>query len=265
MSSSVAGAGDAGPVGIWSELRLTLTDLVLPAPCAGCGATSAPSVCPECLADLGPPRLVPPQPVHPHGLPRRVYCLAGWEGSARELVLAHKERSRTDLARPLGRALAPAVACLAPGPVVLVPVPSRPAVRRSRGHDPVGRTARATAAALRADGTPALAIPLLRHSRVVRDQAGLTATERARNLAGALVARPGAAASLPAAALILIDDVLTTGATLTEATRALRAAGVEVAGAVVLAAVLRETLSKPEDCAQPRFHPVHQRAHGLPS
>ena len=252
-------------MGFWSDLHVTVTDLVLPAPCAGCGATSAASICPECLAALGPPRLVPPQPVHPHGLPRRVYCLAGWEGSARELVLAHKERARTGLARPLGRALAPAVARLAAGPIVLVPVPSRPAVRRSRGHDPVARTARATAAALRADGTPALAIPLLRHARTVRDQAGLTASQRARNLAGALVARPGAAAALPAAALILIDDVLTTGATLTEAARALRSVGLEVAGAAVLAAVLRETLSIPEDSVQQRIGPVHPRAHGLTS
>lgn len=253
------------PMGFWSDLRVSLTDLVLPAPCAGCGGTSAASICPECLAGLGPPRPVPPQPVHPHGLPDRVYCLAGWEGSGRELVLAHKERTRTGLAGPLGRALAPAVACVAAGPLVLVPVPSRSAVRRSRGHDPVARTAGAAAAALRAAGRPTLALPLLRHARTVRDQAGLTPGQRARNLAGALVARPGAAAAVPPAALILVDDVLTTGATLTEATRALRAAGLEVAGAAVLAAVLRKTLSIPEDSAQPPIHPVHQRRHGLTS
>lgn len=223
-----------------SELRVTLTDLLLPAPCAGCGTTSAASVCPACLAALGPPRRVVPQAVHPPGLPQ-VFCLSGWEGPVRDLVLAHKERGRTGLAAPLGRALASAVELAvesaagppANGPVVLVPVPSRPGVRRSRGHDPVARTAAAAAAALRATGTRALAVPLLRHGRGVRDQAGLTAIQRAANLAGALTVRPHAGRG----PVILVDDVLTTGATLTEATRALRAAGHAVRGAVVLAAV----------------------------
>lgn len=222
----------------WSELRVTLTDLVLPAPCAGCGATSAASVCLDCLAVLGTPRRVAPQPVHAPGLPP-AFCLAEWAGPARDLVLAHKERGRTGLAHPLGQALAPAARLAAAGPLVLVPVPSRPAVRRARGHDPVARTAAATAAALRADGTRALALPLLRHVRTVRDQAGLTAAQRAQNLAGALVARPRAAAAEPGSAVVLVDDVLTTGATLAEAARAIRAAGRPVAGAVVVAAVLR--------------------------
>lgn len=238
-------------MGVWTDLRVTLTDLVLPAPCAGCGATSAVSVCAVCRGALGPPRAVAPQPVHPAGLPP-VFCLAAWVDPARALVLAHKERGRTGLAGPLGRALAPAVALAAGGvagaasggravpvPVLLVPVPSRPGVRRSRGHDPVARTAAAAAAALREAGLSAQVRPLLRHARAVGDQAGLTAPERARNLAGALEARPGAAALARGAALVLIDDVLTTGATLTEAARALRATGRPVTGAAVLAAVVR--------------------------
>ncbi len=225
----------------WSDLRVTLTDLVLPAPCAGCGDASAASACAQCLADLGPPRAVSRQSVHPTGLPR-AFCLSEWSGPARELVLAHKERSRTGLARPLGRALAPAVVLAAGGPdraVLLVPVPSRPGARRARGHDPVARTATAAAAALRTAGVRAQAVSLLRHARAVGDQAGLTATQRARNLAGALAARPGAAAVAPGFDLVLIDDVLTTGATLTEAARALRVAGRPVSGAAVVAAVLR--------------------------
>ncbi|HUR73452.1 MAG TPA: hypothetical protein VMZ00_04205, partial [Sporichthya sp.] len=187
----------------WSDLRVTLTDLVLPAPCAGCGVMSAPSVCPACLAVLGTPRPVVPQAVHPAGLPR-VFCLSGWEGPARDLVLAHKERGRTGLAGPLGRALAPAAALAVgagpAGPILLVPVPSRPGVRRSRGHDPVARSAAAAAAALRRTGRRAVALPLLRHARTVRDQAGLTAGQRAHNMSGALVARPGTAEADPGCA-----------------------------------------------------------------
>jgi predicted amidophosphoribosyltransferase len=234
---SVGGLGEARPVS-WCKLAATITDLVLPAPCAGCGAVSPQSACADCLAALGPPRRVRPQSAHPAGLPP-VYCLGGWESPTRELVLAHKERARTGLARPLGRALAPVVRLAGPGPFVLVPVPSRPAVRRARGHDPVARTAAAAAAALRANGERALALPLLRHARTVADQAGLTAAQRAVNLAGALTARPGAAELIRGASLVLIDDVVTTGATLAESARALRAGGCRVAGAVVVAAVER--------------------------
>jgi predicted amidophosphoribosyltransferase len=110
-------------------------------------------------------------------------------------------------------------------------------MRRSRGHDPVARTAAAAAAALRAHGERTVALPLLRHARPVADQAGLTAAERAANLAGALLARPGSATAVGGSALVLVDDVLTTGATLAEAARALGAVGCPVTGAVVVAAV----------------------------
>ncbi|WP_019878227.1 ComF family protein [Sporichthya polymorpha] len=181
---------------------------------------------------------MPPQPVHPPGLPP-VRCLADWDGAARNLVLAHKERGRTELATVLGRVLAPAVAAAGPGPLLLVPIPSRPGVRRSRGHDPVARTAIAAAAALRAQDRTAQALPLLRHARAVRDQAGLGSAQRARNLAGALVARRGAGVAMPGASVVLIDDVLTTGATLSEAARALREAGIPVLAGAVVAAVLK--------------------------
>lgn len=189
-----------------------------------------------------------------------MYCLAGWHDPARALVLAHKERGRTGLARSLGRALAPAVRLVTAHPVVLVPVPSRAEVRRTRGHDPVARTAAAAAVALRAGGEHTLALPLLRHARPVADQAGLPASQRASNLAGALLGRPGAAAAVGGSAVVLVDDVLTTGATLAEAARALRAVGCSVAGGVVVAAVEHPTtrmsrsvgLTQPECSRSPR-------------
>jgi predicted amidophosphoribosyltransferase len=209
----------------------------------------------DCLATLVP-RRVDRARVHPTGLPA-VYCLAGWDGPARTLVLAHKERGRTELARPLGRALAPAVRRLATGPVVLVPVPSRAGARRERGHDPVGRMTAAAAAALRADGVRAHALPLLRHARPVADQAGLGVAQRAANFAGALVARPGTAGVVGPADIVLVDDVLTTGATLTEAARALAFRGCRVTGAVVLTAVEHGMsgsvgLTQPEGSRSPR-------------
>ncbi|WP_369688378.1 ComF family protein [Actinomadura macra] len=77
----------------------------------------------------------------------------------------------------------------------------------------------------------------LRHTRRVSDQAGLTVSERAANLAGALEAVPRA--KVAGRRVVLVDDVITTGATLAEAARALRAADAEVIGAATLAATQR--------------------------
>jgi predicted amidophosphoribosyltransferase len=68
----------------------------------------------------------------------------------------------------------------------------------------------------------------------VGDSAGLDPTARGANLGGAMTARPPAGCTA-----VLVDDIATTGTTLREATRALRAAGWRVVGAAVVAATLR--------------------------
>jgi predicted amidophosphoribosyltransferase len=218
-----------------------VADLVLPAGCPGCGAAGRSVVCPACAAALGPPRRVAPRPGAPP-----TYAMADWADPVRALVLAHKEHGRTGLARPLGVALAEVVlAALGEWateadarPVALVPVPSRPGVTRRRGHDPLRRTARAAVSALRAAGVPAELVPALRHTRRVLDQAGLSASARAGNLRGAMAVRPR---RLPhGARVIVVDDVVTTGATLAEAARALRNEGVDVRAAGVLAVTRRK-------------------------
>lgn len=206
-----------------------LLDLVLPRSCAGCDA-GGPVLCAACRQVLaGPPTgFVRPQPC-PAGLPPIVAALP-YEGVAAALLLGHKERGRLHLTRPLGVTLASAARLLATGPVLLCPVPSAPAAVRARGHDHAWRLTSATARALAVPATR-----LLLPTRGVADQAGLSTAARAANLAGALRARP------PTTTLrvIVVDDVITTGATLVEATRALRAAGHDVAGAAVLAATSR--------------------------
>ncbi|MFJ2741516.1 ComF family protein [Streptomyces sp. NPDC087440] len=115
--------------------------------------------------------------------------------------------------------------------LVLVPVPSARRSVAARGQDPVRRIAFVAAGELRRSGTPARVAPVLRQSRRVGDQAGLNARERLANLAGALEVVPGGTRLLvggrtgfrAVSRVVLVDDLMTTGASLSEAARALRA------------------------------------------
>ena len=223
-----------------------LLDLVLPQTCAGCGAAGVRwcRPCARVLAEAAarPLGRTAPDPVPP-GFPDAA-AAAVYDGPVRGAVLAHKEAGRLGLVRPLGAVLAAAVAVLAPvGPFVLVPVPSAPAVVRARGHDHARRLAREAARVLRRRGLPARASPLLVQSRRPADQAGLDASGRAANLAGALVTRR----DLTGLVVVVVDDVVTSGATLAEATRALRAAGARVGGAATVAATARRRGTAPPD------------------
>ncbi|MFI0944379.1 ComF family protein [Streptomyces sp. NPDC021020] len=220
--------------GWWQEIA----GLVLPVDCAGCGLPRT-ELCERCRGLLGGAasvRRVRPVP-EPPGLPP-VCAVARYGDEVRAVLLAHKERGALGLARPLGRALAAAVAGLdVAGAVLLVPVPSaRRAVAR-RGHDATARMARAAAAVLRGQGTPARAAAVLRQRRLVADQSGLDAAGRSANLSGAVEAAGGAAGLLAAVPVVLVDDLVTTGTSLSVAAQAVTVAGGRVAGAAVVADV----------------------------
>jgi predicted amidophosphoribosyltransferase len=167
-----------------------------------------------------------------------VSALLPYEGPVQRMLLAHKEHGRLQLTRPLGGALAGAVLVHGRRPVLLCPVPSSPAAVRARGHDHALRLAQAAARALQSQGVPAHAARLLVPTRAVADQAGLTANERATNLHGAL-----RGTGVPGPLVVVVDDVVTTGATLVEAARALVRQGHSVVGASVVAATTRRRRS----------------------
>jgi predicted amidophosphoribosyltransferase len=218
-------------------------DLALGGACVGCGRPGR-LWCDVCRAgSVGSVRLVRPDPCPPGLVP--VFAAAEYADPVRRMVLLHKERRAFGLAGPLAQLLVAPVLAATPGPgrVVLVPVPSRTVVVRARGHDPMLRIARCAAGLLRAAGADVVVRPLLRQRDVVADQAGLTAGERAANLADRMAVRGGplrrlARSGVPVRAVVC-DDVVTTGSTAREAQRALEAVGVPVAAVCAVAATRR--------------------------
>lgn len=208
-----------------------LLDLVLPLECGGCGAWSV-RWCRVCATALrvGPddPHVVTPR-IDP-GVP--VFALGRYAGVRRQAIVALKERGRRDLAAPLARALALGVDRLIGWgvlryPVTLVPAPTRRSAARRRGGDPVTRIARAATAA-----NPLITVAaVLRTAGPARDSVGLSGTDRERNIAG----RVRVGAPCTAGEVLLVDDVVTTGATAREAVRALDGAGARVAAVLALA------------------------------
>lgn len=210
---------------MWSAL----SDLVLPRRCAGCGRPGE-VLCADCRPS-GPPLRLP-------GFDVLVLAAGRYEHRLRSAVLAYKERGRRELARPLAQllALTPLLSQGGPraGPVVLVPVPSARAAVRRRGGDHVLHLVRIAARRWQLPVAPAL-----RLVRAVRDSAGLGAAARHANLTGAMAAARPPPSDVGVPAVVLVDDIVTTGATLHEATRALHAAGWPVLGAVAVAATPR--------------------------
>jgi predicted amidophosphoribosyltransferase len=214
-------------------------DLLLGSRCVGCERPGR-ALCATCAAGLSttgrpawptptPPGLAPP------------WAADEYDGTVRAMVLAHKEHRVLSLGRPLARLLAAAVAAAGVrGPVVLVPVPSRPSTVRGRGHDPTRAMTAGAARLLRAD-----AVPLLRTRAGLLDQAGLTAEQRAANLAGSLHCPSDGLRRLarrhPRARIVVCDDVITSGATAREAQRALESVGLPVAAIAAVAATRRRT------------------------
>ena len=197
-------------LGQWSEL-------VLPRHCAGCARPGA-VLCRACI---------------PCGSVRWVGGVAAagrYDAGLRAALLAYKERGRRELAEPLGALLARAALTVGDPPRVLVPVPSRPAAIRARGGDSLLRLARAAGRLSDAPVEPALAL-----CRKVRDSAGLDRADREDNVAGAMRARPPSTCDRA----VVVDDIVTTGATVREACRALDEAGWQVLGAAVVAATPR--------------------------
>lgn len=157
------------------------------------------------------------------------------ESPAREIVHGLKYDGLRPLAAECARAIVRAVP--RPAARALIPIPLGPGRLRERGYNQAAEIARALG--------PIWNLPVddgvLHRTKETKSQTAFTPEERLANIAGAFVAEPPAASAAPAAgkggvrAAILVDDVLTTGATLRAAARALRGSGWSVVRAVTFA------------------------------
>lgn len=228
-----AGSGRAGGIPLPDTGRMTWTAtvrraaaealaVVFAVECAGCDAPDV-ELCDACRDALGGP---PTRRVLADGL--GVRSAVAFDGVPARVLRALKEEGRTAIARPLGAALRDTW----PAGVDAVPVavPSSRASLRRRGFVPVELIAR------RAGWR---CLPLLALGRSTDDQRLLSSAGREENVAGAMTVRAGVASRVGSRAVMLLDDVVTTGATLSEAHRALRSVGIPVAGALTVASTPR--------------------------
>ena len=211
-----------------------LLDLALPAVCAGCGAEGEP-LCVACRPGInarlalpaGTPLGLAEGPPEP--LLQLEWC-SPFAGVTRHALHALKYTGEQRLAGPLGRAVAARWQVAGAGGDLIVAVPVHAARRRERGYDQAELIAAVAAGALALPWTPALV-----RSRATVAQYRLDRRHRARNVHNAFEIRAGAAPAVAGRWIVLVDDIVTTGATLVACAEILLAAGAAAVSAVTVA------------------------------
>lgn len=218
-----------------------IVDFVLPPQCLGCRKriSEHPGLCAECWSQIefisspccdrtGHPFAYDPGPgiVSATALAKppawtRARAATVFGEVARELIHALKYRDRLDAARLMGRMMTTAGTALLAEADVIVPVPL---YRRRLWQRRFNQSALLGSAISGASGVPVIADGLVR-TRATRAQVGLSNRDRRRNVRGAFVVAPGSQQRLAGARVVLIDDVITTGATVGACTQALLDAG----------------------------------------
>jgi ComF family protein len=243
-------AATLGP--LFRQVGRAVVDAVLPPRCLACGATVGEpdalcSACWSAMTFFAPPWCALCGLPFPHPMGDGAICpdcargRRSWQRAravmrydkySRGLALGLKH-DRTDLARALGTWMQRAGADLLAGADFLVPVPLHWTRLLARRYNQAALLAHAIH---RAGGPPVAPDWLVRRRRTP-SQGHLGPLGRARNVGGAFALRPGR--SIKGKRLVLIDDVLTTGATVEECARVLRRNGAAFVGVLTLARALR--------------------------
>lgn len=237
----------------------SMLDAVLPPLCLGCGEiVGAPgALCAACwqgFSFIAPPQCAccgDPFAEHLGDAALCVACLArppkfrraraalAYDTQSRRLVLPFKHGDRTDIARACGGWMARAGAELLAEADLIVPVPLHWRRLLTRRYNQALLLARALVRAAPPGVEHRLAPDLLRRRRWTGSQAGLRAKERRRNVREAFDIHPRWAAEVAGKAVLLVDDVLTTGATAEACARVLQRGGARHVDVLTLARVVR--------------------------
>lgn len=230
--------------------------LIYPPSCVGCGgATGEPhALCPRCwggigfierpycerlgtpfAVDFGGPLLSPAAFADPPVF-RRARAVCRYDGTARDLVHRLKYGDRLELARALGGMMGRAGGELLAGADALVPVPLHRTRLWLRRFNQAAALAQVVG---RGAGVAVDPFALVRRKRT-RPQVGLSRAERADNLQGAFRVPEDARPRLEGRRIVLVDDVLTTGATANAASRALLRGGAQAVDVLVFARVVHD-------------------------
>lgn len=218
-----------------------LADLLYPPSCLACRSAvgSARALCPACwrsmpfieqpfcerlgipfALDLGPGLISPAAMADPPVF-GRARAVARHDGPARDLVHRLKFSDRLDMAAPMGLWMARAGAELTGGATALVPVPLHPLRFWRRRYNQSSLLAQEVSGRSSVPVKP----EWLARVKATRPQVGLTRAERAENLQGSFRVPEGRRGEVSGARIVLVDDVLTTGATANAAARVLLRAG----------------------------------------
>lgn len=211
----------------WRSLRTDLADLVLARTCAGCESPGT-LLCEICWVHLT-------RGLIEHDLPDGEVALASttYLGVGRSVIIAHKEHGCHALTPVLGILLARAVTSLTADPVTLVPIPPHAHSLAVRGTDPLADIVGAAVRSLRSIGQPAAREPLLARVREGGSVKKLDRAARRESIESSFVV--ASRRRQHKGHLIVVDDVITTGTTITEARRALERGGIAVLGAAAVA------------------------------
>ncbi len=225
--------------GVWAHTARLALDIALPTLCVSCREpVDGEGVCAECWAKLSfiapGPELLSMEAIANPPAYARARAAVRYDDVARTLVHALKYQDRTDLAPAMGRWMARAGQELLGEADILVPVPLHWRRGWSRRYNQSGALARIIS---RQSGVK-LASEALRRVRATEQQIGLSRSQRASNVQGAFKVATERSADIAGRRVILVDDVLTTGATVDACARALLRAKAGAVDVLVFARVV---------------------------